>query len=254
MNPRKWIGGLIGSLFLLCTPAWAQSPDGIRGGWLKSRPVPAKRPKPRPPSSKPPGNSPSPTVFPTRLNALGLGYTLFLMNPAGDLVRTRADRPFKSGDRVCLLVEVNRDGYLYIFNQENNQPPKLLFPNAHVAGGANQVRAHQTVWLPEKGEIEFDESPGQESLVLVFSESKLANLAPSTKPEGDAVEARVFQEAARETVVRADNQPGPNARMTPNEGKRGVRLNLSDPAPAFLLVNQDAAQTRIVARIQLTHR
>jgi hypothetical protein len=38
------------------------------------------------------------------------------------------------------------------------------------------------------------------------------------------------------------------------EGRRGVRLSVKDPAPTVILVNQDAAQTRIVASIELKRR
>jgi hypothetical protein len=108
--------------------------------------------------------------------------------------------------------------------------------------------------LPEKGEIEFDDRPAKEKLLVVFSEQPLANLAPSAKPEGEVVEARLFQEVTRETAMRKGGQLGAGSLLTQTEGKRGVRLSVKDPAPAFILLNQDAAQTRIVASIQLTHR
>ncbi|MGH9837675.1 MAG: DUF4384 domain-containing protein [Blastocatellia bacterium] len=259
MLNHKFIAALIG-LSLMNIQAWGQQ-DGIRGGWLKSRSAPAKRSKPRPQPGplaridEPGGKMPQPnTALSPRQGALGLGYTLFMVNEAGDLIRVSPDRQFKSGERICLLVEVNRDGYIYIFSQENDESPKLLFPNAAVAGGNNYVRAHQTLWLPEQGEIEFYNRPAREKLVVVFSESKLANLAPSAKPEGEAVEAGLFQDVARETVVRKGGQIGAGTLLTQTESKRGVRLSVKDPAPAFILLNQDAAQTRIVASIQLTHR
>lgn len=239
--------------------------DAIRGGWLKSRSLPASRLRPAPPTNpKPPApvkpqepcrRTPAPATASTRQQtALGLGFTLFMINETGGLMRVTPDRQFKSGDRISLLVETNRNGYIYIFSQENDEAPRLLFPNSAIANGNNCVEAHQTFWLPEKGEIEFDERPATEKLLVVFSEQPLANLAPSAKPEGEVVEAKLFQEVTQETAMRKGGQLGAGSLLTQTESKRGVRLSVKDPAPAFILLNQDAAQTRIVASIQLTHR
>jgi hypothetical protein len=240
-------------------------PDAIRGGWLKSRSLPASgrkpasRANPKPPApaqpQEPCGKTPaSATASTPRQTALGLGYTLFMVNEAGDLARVAPDRQFKSGERICLLVETNRNGYIYIFSQENDGPPRLLFPNSAVANGNNCVQAHQTFWLPEKGEIEFDDRPAKEKLLVVFSEQPLARLSPSAKPEGEAVEARLFQEVTQETAVRKGGRLGAGSLLTQTESRRGVRLSVKDPAPAFILLNQDATRTRIVASLQLTHR
>ncbi len=271
---RKFIASLIG-LSLLAIQAVAQQ-DHIRGGWLKSRtepprqtksppPKPTPRIKPEPPveTREPCAKAPQPaTASAAKLAAnstaglatLGLGYTLFMVNDAGNLMRVSPDRQFKSGERVRLLVETNRNGYIYIFTQENDEAPKLLYPNIAIANGNNCVLAHRTFWLPEEGEIEFDEHPAREKLTVVFSERPLAKLAPSAMPEGDLVEARLFQEVTRQTAIRKGGQVDAGMLLTKTEGARGVRLNLKDPAPAVILLNQDAAQTRIVATIQLTHR
>jgi hypothetical protein len=259
MSSCKLIAGLIG-LSLMNIQAWGQQ-DGIRGGWLKSRSAPAKRPplRPRPephvkveePCGKTP---PAVAASSSRQGALGLGYTLFMVNEAGDLARVSPGYHFKSGDRICLLVETNRSGYIYIFSQENNEAPRLLFPNSRIANGNNCVQAHQTFWLPEKGEIEFDERPADEKLLVVFSEHPLAKLTPSAKPEGETIATTLFQEVTQETAVRKGGQLGAGLLLTHTESKRGVRLSVRDPAPAFILLNQDAAQRRIVANIQLTHR
>lgn len=268
---RKFVISLIG-LSLLGSQGVGQevgqSPaqqDAIRGGWLKSRsslssgPRPAPRTNPKPPApvkpQEPCKKTPAPGAASTRQqNALGLGYTLFMIKQTGDAVRISPNHQFRAGERIRLLVEANRDGYIYIFSQENDEAPKLLFPNTAIAGGSNCVSAHQTFWLPEDGEIEFDNRPARERLTVVFSETPLAKLAPSAKPEGEAVEAGLFQEVARQTAVRTGGQSGAGAMLTKMEGRRGVRLSVKDPAPAVILVNQDAAQTRIVASIQLTHR
>lgn len=279
MWSRMLFSGLV-SLSLLGGVASAQQPapanqDERTRGWLESRdkPVTTARPVPAPvkpvtptktePRAKQPANTKSvpkkPGVdsvpAPELVNddTLGLGYTLFLINKSNALERVSPERQFKSGDRLCLLVEANRDGYIYIFTQENNDAPKLLYPSTQVRNGNNFVRAHQTFWLPEEGEIELDERPATEKLTVVFSEKPLSNLAVSNKPEGTPVEFKLFQDVAQATPVRKAGQLDAGSLLSQTEGQRGVRLKGKDPAPAVILLNQNPTESRIVTTIQLTH-
>lgn len=242
-------------LSLLAVAVFGQT-DQIRGGWLESRSrKTASSPTPKPPpkpSRRARSSRPTPPSLPPA--TLGLGYTLFLANAAGQLERVNPDRAFRSGEKLKLLVETNRDGYIYIFSQENNGAPRLLFPNKEVSSDSNFVPAHQPFWIPEKGEIEFDERPAQERLFVVFSEEELRQLRVSSRPEGDPVEAKVFQELAQQTAARQHSQLEIGKLLTQREGARGVRLNSRDPAPAFILLNQQPEQKRIVLNLQLTHR
>lgn len=233
--------------FQSATPQPIVQEDGERGGWLKSRSKlePAKRPtppKPKPQSSK------------DGANTLGLGYTLFQVNGTGEVLRVNPNRQFKSGERVRLLVETNRDGYIYVLSQENSEAPRLLFPNAAIRNGNNFVSGHQAFWLPDEGEIEFDQRPAQERLIVIFSEHQVPNLMAGSRLEGVPVEAAVFQEVARETAVRKGGRLDEGTLLTKSEGQRGVRLSSTDPVPAFILLNQDPTQLRIVAKIELMHR
>lgn len=238
---------------LLTIAAFAQ--DEQTRGWFVSRDNKAKPApvKPAPPQKRPRSPKPAPaaTVLPPA--TLGLGYTLFLTNAAGQPERVNPERAFRSGEKVKLLVETNRDGYIYIFSQENNGAPRLLFPNKVVSGDSNFVPAHQPFWIPEKGELEFDEQPAQERLIVVFNQEELPQLVAS-RPEGDPVEAQVFQDLTRQTAVRQHSQLEIGQLLTQREGTRGVRLNSRDPLPAFILLNQQPEQKRIVLNLQLTHR
>jgi hypothetical protein len=235
---------------LTLIPQAAAQEDIPRDVWLESRTRLELRPAPRSPrpAPKPPvAGSPQKT-------ALGLGYTLYMINQSGELVRTNPSRSFGAGERVCLLVETNRDGYLYVFSQEDNKTPMLLFPNSSVRSGNNFIQAHQTFWLPEEGEIEFDQNPAKEKLIVVFSEKQIPNLNASTKPEGVPVEEKVFQEMARETAVRRGGRLEEGKILAKGDRQRGVKLSSKNPAPSFILLSQDEAQSRIVAKIELTHR
>jgi len=250
-------------LAFLAMPALAQE-DQIRGGWLESRSrlerreKPSSRPSRQPRTEKPVSSQtaaqPATQKEPETQLGLGIGYTLFKKNAAGEFVRASTQEVFKSGDLVRLLVETNLDGYLYIFSREEGQAPVLLYPNSQVQNGTNFVQAHQTFWLPEDGEIEFDGNPAKETLTLVFSEKPVADLAASNSLEGTPVDQNRYNEIARETEVQRVGNLTVGLRLTTEEGQRKVRIRKQTPAPAYILVNRDANQSRIVANIQLTRQ
>lgn len=240
--------------------------DQIRGGWLESRSRLERRTKPATTSAPKPARQTkaepaSPTAKPEppaseAFSGLGIGYTLFKKNADGEFVRVGLKEVFKSGDSVRLLVETNLDGYLYIFSREDGQPPLLLYPNSQVQNGKNFVPAHQAFWLPEEGEIEFDSiknGPAQETLTLVFSEKLLPNLSPSNSLEGTPIDLTQYNEVARATEVQQVGNLKIGLRLTAEEGTRKVRIRKTAPSPAYILVNRDAGESRIVANIQLTH-
>lgn len=246
----------------IATPALAQE-DQIRGGWLESRarlerrtkPAIASAPRPARPTKAEPAQSTA-KPEPEAVSALGIGYTLFKKNTDGEFVRVGLKEVFKSGDAVRLLLETNVDGYLYIFSREEGQAPLLLYPNSQVQNGKNFVPAHQAFWLPEEGEIEFESNKNklaQETLTLVFSEKLLANFSPSNSLEGTPVDLNQFNEVARATEVRQVGNLKIGLRLTTEEGTRKVRIRKTAPSPAYILVNRDPSQSRIVANIQLTH-
>lgn len=252
-------------LALISIPALAQE-DQIRGGWLESRarlerrdkPAPAKPARPvKPEAGARPNSQPNPQPASQAEQeagiGLGIGYTLFKKNAQGEFVRVSTQEVFKSGDSARLLVETNLDGYLYIFSREDGQAPMLLYPNLQVQNGDNFVKAHQTFWLPDEGEIEFDGNPAKETLTLVFSEKPLSQFSPGSSPDGSPVDLNQFNLVARETQVRQVGNLKVGLRLTSEEGTRKVRIRKTAPSPAYILVNQDVSQSRIVANIQLTH-
>ncbi len=262
MKLQKMIATLLLTLFGCYLPVAAQE-DQTRGGWLESRgrlekrekaatPAPKTSNKPKPASP----NTSTPSVQPEQAAAtsgLGIGYTLFKKNINGEFVRVSTDERFKSGDSVRLLVETNLDGYLYIFSRENGKAPMLLFPNAHVQSGNNYLKAHKAFWLPEEGEIEFDGNPAEETLTLLFSERPLPHFVPSPSLDGVAVDAKLYDEVARETEVNRIGNLNVGIKLTAEEGTRSVRIRKSSPPPAYILVNRDTKTPRIVANIKLTH-
>src|SRR5262245_3050764 len=126
----------LGLLLLLTARGSGQEP-GARDMWIKSRTSVAETtsaPRPKAPATSPAtSTTPAAPAAPKKTElALGLGYTLFLKNEADDDLRANPKQTFRSGNRVRLLVESSRNGYLYIFHQENGGPPTMLFPDWRV--------------------------------------------------------------------------------------------------------------------------
>jgi len=251
---------MIGGLFLLLAASDFGQEPGARDWWLKSREEPKATPilKPKPtPKPTPKNGAPTPKPTPVAERALGLGYTLFLKNEAGDFVRAKTTREFHSGEVVRFLVESSRDGYVYVFHQENDETPVMLFPHWQIQRGDNRIRAHEPLWVPAGGEIVFDEKTGTEKLTLVVSQEPISEL-----PSGEALAGKesvpvpeeVFQRVSRSTLARADAPLREGEKLTLREGERGVKMRVTDPPPAYSLRNQDPQESRIVASIPLKHR
>jgi hypothetical protein len=95
-------------------------------------------------------------------------------------VRVSPRREFRSGEAIRLLVESNTDGYLYIFDAENDATPQLIFPNAKLNRGDNRIGAHVPYEIPSSGEQDeslrwfvFNDSPATERVYVVVSRTPL---------------------------------------------------------------------------------
>src|SRR5947209_18144873 len=63
------------------------------------------------------------------LRPIGLGYTVFMKDKAGGLLPADPSQQFHSGDRIAVALEPNTEGYIYVFNAENDNDPVMLFHN-----------------------------------------------------------------------------------------------------------------------------
>jgi len=218
-----------------------------RGMFLDSRPS-GKTAKPRKPAGKA-GN-------------LGLGYTLFAEQD-GATKRVSPDHVFHSGDRVRILVETNRDVYLYVFHQEGNGPADLLFPDARLQGGQNSVAAHLPSFVPRGRWFRFDEKPGDERLTFVASEKPLQGVprgaelkaAGEFHMDPDALARLVAKSLPALTDAQADEGKPATPSETPSQGARGLALSMNDPPPSRLVINKTTTQSGwIAAQVVLMHR
>lgn len=80
------------------------------------------------------------------------------------------DFQFRSGDRIRLLLNINFNGYIALINNGTTGKKTLLFPEN---GKPGALFAAGAVTVPETGWITFDDNPGIERLVMVFSSNSI---------------------------------------------------------------------------------
>jgi hypothetical protein len=213
-----------------------------------------------------------------RPTGIALGYTLFMRAPTGEAVRVSNAREFRSGDSIRLLIETNTDGYLYIFNAENDGDALMIFPNAKLQRGANFVRAHVPYEIPSSAErdeslrwLSFDDRPATERVYFIVARRPLEGV-----PAGEAL-VRWCAETASEACAWSP-QPGhwdalkkganreqvttsraadEGRAQTPAEQEaatRGLGLAADAPLPSVIYMITSANAEILVAAVDLIHR
>ena len=210
---------------------------------------------------------------------IALGYTLFMRAPTGEAKRVSATREFKSGDSVRIVIETNTDGYLYIFNAENDGDALMIFPNAKLQRGANFVRAHVPYEIPSSAEadenlrwLSFDDRPATERVYFIVARKPLDGV-----PAGEALvrwcaessseacawspKAKHWDEikkwANRREQVATSRATDEGRAETPAEHEaatRGLGLSADAPLPSVIYMITSANADVLVATVDLIHR
>ena len=210
---------------------------------------------------------------------IALGYTLFMRAPTGEAKRVSATREFKSGDSVRLMIETNTDGYLYIFNAENDGDALMIFPNAKLQRGANFIRAHVPYEIPSSTEadenlrwLSFDDRPATERVYFIVARKPLEDV-----PAGEALvrwcaessseacawspKAKHWDEikkwAKRREQVATSRVADEGHAETPAEHEaatRGLGLSADAPLPSVIYMITSANADVLVATVDLIHR
>jgi hypothetical protein len=279
----------------------AQQPgdDEVRGAFLSSRPkttnanAPSRRHRPRHTNSNS-NNTSSNTAknantAATNANtarnqnssknesqAIGLGYTLFMKDAGGREVRVEPSREFHNGDSVRLALEPNVDGYLYIFDVENEGAPQMIYPDPRLDAGDNSVEAHVPIEIPSSEETDerlrwftFYGNGGNEHLYVVVTREPLngvptgdelvgfcatqkdkcpwhppadvwARVSDATKAEVKAITAKTF------------GQPQSNTEKVATT--RGLGLDQSAPLPSVIRMNVSTKAPLLVTVLDLIHK
>jgi hypothetical protein len=212
-----------------------------------------------------------------KVGGIGVGYTLFLRDESGEASRVSPKREFKSGEAIRLLVESNTDGYLYIFDAENDSVPQLIFPNARLNRGDNHIGAHVPYEIPSAKETDdnlrwfvFNDTPATERVYVVVSREPLAGV-----PSGEALvrtcaeseqtcawKPSLEQWAALKTANARDqiavSQVKDEGRaQTPAEhdaATRGLGLAADAPLPSVIYMIASSNANVLVTTVDLIHK
>src|SRR6266436_5780029 len=281
----------------------AQQPgdDEVRGAFLSSRPkttnsnAPSRRHRPRHTNSNS-NNTSSNTARNANTNtaatntntarnknsakndsqAIGLGYTLIMKDASGREVRVEPSREFHNGDSVRLALEPNGDGYLYIFDAENEGAPQMIYPDPRLDAGDNSVEAHVPIEIPSSEETDerlrwftFYGNSGNEHLYVVVTREPLKGV-----PTGDDlvgfcaaqkdkcpwhpptdVWAQVQDATKAEVkVITARTFGQPQSDKEKVATTRGLGLDQSAPPPSVIRMNVSTRAPVLVTVLDLIHK
>jgi hypothetical protein len=307
MGRKLWFLALSAVLVcVMCASAQEQEEEGVRGSFLTSRPVPSNstnrpstsstrkpakagttKPRPKQTGTNASGSAglklgsgdPESTAGSARVDVstgpIGLGYSLFLKDKDGALVRVDPSREFHYKDSIRLSLEPNTNGYLYVFYTENDNNPQMLFPDARLVGGDNAIEAHVPYEVPSSHETDpsrrwfvFDNNPAVERLYIVVSRRPLPGI-----PTGDDLIAYcngktdctwkvsptawslVKNGLNAEVRTSATRNFGQAQTDTEREATtRGFGLDTTAPAPTVVRMNVSANAPILITRVELTHK
>jgi Domain of unknown function (DUF4384) len=189
---------------------------------------------------------------------VALGYTLYLKNEEGRFVSVNPNRIFRTGQAVRLMVESNVNGYLYVFHQENDGPPKMMFPCSLAWDGDNHIQAHKPLFISPLTEIRFTGNPATEVLTLVVSRNPLPAFPLGYQLASGQCNTPV-SESAFNSILREhcqcsrDERVREGVQMPSETVARDMEMLASDPAPNHIVMNRYEVNDRLITRITLIH-
>ncbi len=212
-----------------------------------------------------------------RPRPIGLGYTLFTLGDNGEAVRTNPTRQFRTGEAIRISLESNTDGYLYIFNTENDGEPTLIFPDARLNGGNNLVSAHVPYEIPSsRGTAEemrwfiFKDPPAAERLYVVLTRQPLAgvptgaalaelcfsteNVCPWHPAAAVWTELRAAQEREQVAVSQVKDEGRAQTSDERDATSRGLGLATGAPQPSIIRMTATANSNMLITAIDLIHK
>lgn len=210
-------------------------------------------------------------------NAVGMGYTLYMADANGDAVRVDPDREFTNGERIRFSFEPNSDGYLYVFDVENNSQAKMIFPDIQLNEGKNNVQAHVPYEVPSNVQPDerlryfaFDANAGMEHVYIVLTRRPLPNVptaaqltaycrskkAPCTWQPSAAVWSQIQSAASAPVLVSKsnDDRGKPETATEKEATTRGLGLPQDAPEPSVVRMNASSATGTLVTVINLVHK
>lgn len=208
---------------------------------------------------------------------IGVGYTLFMRDESGEALRVNPRREFRSGEAIRLLVESNTDGYLYIFDAENDATPQLIFPNAKLKRGDNHIGAHVPYEIPSSKETDdnlrwfvFNDNPATERVYVVVSREPLEGVptgeslvrlcaesdqACAWKPTAQQWAGLKTANARDQIAVSQAKDDGRAQTAAEREAAvRGLGLSTDAPLPSVIYMIASSNANVLVTTVDLIHK
>jgi hypothetical protein len=155
--------------------------DAKPAGARKKAPVaaaPAAVPEPEP---KQPAPSAGPSYVPVKRvkdepHPLALRYSIKKLD-GGSSAEVDKDTTFHAGDQICLAIETNDSGYLYVVAQGSSGRWEVQYPTEAVSG-SNSVERGKTYKIPPAPDefLTFDSRAGDERLFVVLTRRPVPDL------------------------------------------------------------------------------
>jgi hypothetical protein len=117
---------------------------------------------------------------------LGLKYR-FQKLAGGQAVDVDPEDPFRSGDQVRLIIEINDTGYLYVVHRQPGGLWRRLFPDPEIEHGNHFVHSGVAYPIPPEEGLELKLAPGPERIWVVLARAPLKDLdvlVSPRQPEG----------------------------------------------------------------------
>jgi hypothetical protein len=276
-----------------------QEEDGVRGSFITSRPAtPPTKPPRRKRRRKSGTNSNSSQTTNANSNEnsgslvnkhnsngvgtvtasgpIGVGYTLFMRSAFGEAVRVDPAREFHTKDSIRISLESNTDGYLYVFHTENDGQPEMIFPDARLDDGNNEINAHVPYEVPSSKETDesfrwftFTGNPAKERLYFVVTREplkdvptdedliKCCKVGKDTVPwkPSPAIWAQLKKEADSHVIVSKSKDYGQAQTAGEKDATaRGIGLAKTAPEPSVVRMNASSTYGMLVTSLDLTHQ
>jgi len=120
----------------------------------------------------------APQAAPQKSDFMGVQYWIELTGRDGTKQRVTTDRVFRSGERIKLFITTNREGYLYLLNIGSSGRSRLLYPHPRMRPSENFIQADTPYEVPQGGAIRFDDTPGEETVLLMLSPQPMNDILP----------------------------------------------------------------------------
>jgi len=129
--------------------------------------------------------------------------TALELNRNGETSLVPPSHEFVSGDRVKLRYTTNADGYVYWLAKMSSGKYSVLFPTDKT-GMDNLIKKNEEHTVPVKGSFRFDDTPGTESLLMVFSPERVAELDQAVA-EANGQKGNVVEDTTQVASVEENN-------------------------------------------------